>query len=124
MIELHLHEGTTEFGGLQIQFTQLWRGKWRICIWENHSSQTLCDVEIQGEKTAREWANKWVYNITRGSIADERDAALAIIDAEIEAIRATNANPRAPVVEALTQRVESLRAVRDKIAARGKDGAK
>lgn len=47
----------------------------------------------------------------------ERKACVALIDAEIEAIRAQNANPHR-FVEAPSLRIESLRAVRDKIAAR------
>lgn len=58
-----------------------------------------------------------IDKIEQLSTIAERKACLAIIDAEIESIRRQNANPHT-FIEAPSLRVESLRAVRDKIAAR------
>lgn len=59
-----------------------------------------------------------IDKIEQLSTIAERKTCVASIDAEIEAIRASNANPLR-FVEAPSLRIESLRAVRDKIVARG-----
>lgn len=54
--------------------------------------------------------------------ADERDAALAIVDAEIARLVGVNGGVEPPELSVMAWRLTSLRTVRDGIAARG--GAK